>query len=71
MFEFSSTCNDGYFLEGQIQSVCVDDNDNDAFGEWTNPAPTCFRIVCIPPRMSPENGTVECSDGNNLESLCT
>ena len=68
--DFSFTCNDGFFLGGESISTCVDDGDNDAIGSWNNPAPSCVRIVCNPPRQAPVNGSVSCSNGNSEDSVC-
>ena len=67
---FRYTCDPGYFLVGEPVSICVDDNDGDERGEWDNEPPRCIAINCEPAHVDPENGNVDCSDGNTLGSRC-
>ncbi|XP_076818198.1 sushi, von Willebrand factor type A, EGF and pentraxin domain-containing protein 1-like [Clavelina lepadiformis] len=64
------SCNEGNFLNGAETSTCVDDGDGDAEGVWTNPTPSCVPVICLPPHSDPEFGLVQCSDLNNLDSIC-
>uniref|UniRef100_H2YY60 Sushi domain-containing protein n=1 Tax=Ciona savignyi TaxID=51511 RepID=H2YY60_CIOSA len=63
-------CDGGYQMSGSASTTCNDDFDDDVFGIWTNPAPTCSRQQCSPPHTNPSNGSVSCSDGSNLGSQC-
>ncbi|XP_076818199.1 P-selectin-like [Clavelina lepadiformis] len=65
------SCDVGFFLLGSQSSICRDDGDLDAEGEWSDPPPTCLPITCIPPQDSPENGLVFCSNANLFGSTCT
>jgi len=58
-------------LRGAERSRCLDDDDGDAQGAWTNPAPVCQQITCTPAHVDPANGNVDCTDGNNLFSVCS
>jgi len=37
------TCNTGFTRIGNDVTMCFDDEDEDAEGEWTSPPPTCQR----------------------------
>ena len=67
---FSFTCTSGFFLNGEPTSTCEDDEDGDALGVWSSLAPVCVAITCNPPRTSPDNGQVTCSNRNFLNSQC-
>ncbi|XP_078494483.1 P-selectin-like [Ciona intestinalis] len=64
-------CNNGFSLEGSQTSTCQDDGNGDAEGEWSTPAPFCTRITCLPQHTNPVNGVVQCSDSNNVGSMCS
>ena len=63
-------CDDGFFLDGSSSTTCVDDNDGDRLGLWSNPPPVCVRITCSPSYVDQVNGGVSCSDDNNQGSVC-
>jgi len=44
---FRFTCNNGYSLIGDITTACQDDNDGDRLGVWSNPRPTCQRMLTV------------------------
>ena len=63
-------CDQGFLLEGSDISECLDDGNGDEFGRWSSRPPTCTRIRCNPPQEDPENGNVDCTDGNEEGSVC-
>ena len=69
-FVFSFTCNNGFFLNGEDESTCLDDGDLDDEGVWSSEAPTCTAIVCRPPQVAPTNGNIDCSNRNFFGSNC-
>uniref|UniRef100_F7AJJ2 Uncharacterized protein n=1 Tax=Ciona intestinalis TaxID=7719 RepID=F7AJJ2_CIOIN len=64
------TCNAGYSVSGSPTTVCNDDFNGDAQGLWSSPPPTCQQLKCNPPQSNPTNGSVSCSDENNVNSEC-
>ncbi|XP_077972123.1 P-selectin-like [Styela clava] len=69
------TCDKGYDLDdtakNSFDTKCVDDGDGDNLGEWTEKPKTCTKIKCQPVLKKPINGTIKCTDKNNLDSVCT
>nr|XP_039253479.1 sushi, von Willebrand factor type A, EGF and pentraxin domain-containing protein 1-like [Styela clava] len=65
------SCQPGFAVVGSPSRTCEDDGDGDEIGEWSAREPSCQRIRCKPPRTSPQNGQVTCSDQNYIDSECT
>ncbi|CAK8697520.1 unnamed protein product [Clavelina lepadiformis] len=63
-------CDEGYFLEGEVQSICLDDFDDDADGVWSSPVPSCLPKTCDPPHVAPGNGSVTCENENYVGYGC-
>lgn len=64
-------CDPGYAVVGSPSRTCQDDGDGDEVGAWSAREPSCQRIRCTPPRTSPQNGQVTCSDQNFIDSQCS
>lgn len=67
-FQFQSVCkfecDEGYELLGSEATTCQ------LSRTWTNDRPLCALISCGPVR-SPQNGRVDCSEGDLYNSVCT
>ncbi|XP_076811797.1 uncharacterized protein LOC143458809 [Clavelina lepadiformis] len=60
------SCDHGYKLAADAQdtSICLRNR------QFSAPSPTCEKIVCNPPLTSHENGEVQCTNSNGLDSNC-
>ncbi|XP_064625127.1 sushi, von Willebrand factor type A, EGF and pentraxin domain-containing protein 1-like [Lineus longissimus] len=52
------SCNDGYVLEGSVNSTCVHNGTGNRQGKLSNPPPTCTKITCERPTVQNGNVTV-------------
>lgn len=71
-------CYEGYALLGAEVNTC--EQQGPGYATWSEEAPTCEPIVCIPPHENPENGMVICEhpatgpvfgDEMRLGTVCT
>jgi len=60
-----------HVLIGNKVSICYDDQDGDLKGSWNYPAPVCKLVDCVNKPADIWQGSVICSDGQNLGSVCT
>jgi len=60
-----------HVLVGNDVSTCFDDQNGDLNGNWDNPAPVCLLVDCVNKPADFYQGSVICSDGQNLGSVCT
>uniref|UniRef100_H2Z6L8 Uncharacterized protein n=1 Tax=Ciona savignyi TaxID=51511 RepID=H2Z6L8_CIOSA len=60
------TCNAGYDRVGEPAVTC---NDVSGSGQWSASPPTCQLQQCQP-LSPPANGQINCTNGNELGSLC-
>nr|XP_039254928.1 P-selectin-like [Styela clava] len=64
-------CSNGYKITGANSAVCQFDKSNSTFGRWSKDGhPKCERIKCPSQQLSPEGGTVSCSNKNYFGSIC-
>nr|XP_018671091.1 sushi, von Willebrand factor type A, EGF and pentraxin domain-containing protein 1 [Ciona intestinalis] len=59
------TCTPGYYRAGEHSTTCQ------ANGTYSNQLPSCHKISCPDDHNSVQFGTVNCTEGNLFQSVCT
>ncbi|XP_077971290.1 CUB and sushi domain-containing protein 3-like [Styela clava] len=58
-------CDSNKQLKGPRKRICNED------GTWSEIQPTCEDVICEPIDFPAEQGTFDCTDGNNYASYCS
>ncbi|XP_076811264.1 P-selectin-like [Clavelina lepadiformis] len=61
------SCDTGFELVGPEATRC---EALTTIGVWNQPIPFCQPISCLSAHISPEHGSVVCTDENNIDSMC-
>ncbi|XP_064624506.1 sushi, von Willebrand factor type A, EGF and pentraxin domain-containing protein 1-like [Lineus longissimus] len=65
-------CNDGYVLEGNMNSTCISNGTGNPRGKWTDPTPSCIEITCEEPTLLFGNVSSSSSTfGDTIDFMCS